>query len=138
MKALILSLALMLGAAAAIAGPATNLNPRAEAPSYRVVEPNASIGLAHYRVRGYEVGRDNSLILRVTGNRYYRATLQEPCASDLRYGTSIGFRTFGGTLGRSERVYVNGTACYIRSLDQIERPVRATVARNDVARLYTR
>lgn len=131
MKARFTALALILLAAwpAAAQDPANKApNPTAAPPAnvaYQLVEPNARIPLARYRIQGYEVGRDNSLIIRASGRRYYRVQLWEPCQGDLRFGTRIALETRpDDTLDRWSRIGVNGNWCSIRQIDQVARPTQ--------------
>ena len=92
--------------------------------AFTVIESDVSVPFASVRIRDYEIGRDNSLILRAGANRWYRATIWEPCASDLRWAYDrIGLDTHpGGALDKFSTVIVRGRRCPIRTLDRIERP----------------
>lgn len=123
MKALLLSAALALTAGVASAEPA---RVAAAAPAYQVIEADAHIPFAHTRVNGYEVGADRRSVIIRTGVRgYYRATVREPCAGDLRFGHRIGFSTSGtSSLDRWGTLFVNGHRCPIQTFDRIAPPVR--------------
>lgn len=92
--------------------------------SFNVIESDVTVPFANVRIRDYEIGRDNSLILRAGANRWYRATIWEPCASDLRWAYDrVGLDTHpSGTLDKFSTVIVRGRRCPIRTLDRIERP----------------
>lgn len=92
--------------------------------AFNVIESDVRVPFADVRVRDYQVARDDSLILRAGANRWYRATIWEPCASDLRWAWDrIGLDTTpSGTLDKFSTVIVRGRRCPIRTLDRIERP----------------
>ncbi|MGE3143395.1 MAG: DUF6491 family protein, partial [Hyphomonadaceae bacterium] len=81
MKNLIAAAAL----AAALAGGAWADTPPQAAPAFMVIEHDARLPFSNQRVQGYNVARDNSLILDAGPNRWYRAVLWEPCARTLRF-----------------------------------------------------
>ncbi len=99
----------------------------AEAPvTYRVIQADAEIPFAGQTVQGFEVGEDRSLILRAGVNRYYRATLWEPCARELRWREAIALGPLPtGKLDRFSSVSVAGYTCPIRTLDEIAPPGEA-------------
>lgn len=92
--------------------------------TFNVIESDVRVPFADVRVRDYQVARDDSLILRAGANRWYRATIWEPCASDLRWAWDrIGLDTHpSGSLDKFSTVIVRGRRCPIRTLDRIERP----------------
>jgi len=93
------------------------------APVFNVIEADARLPFSGRVMRGYQVARDDSLIVRVGSDRYYRATVWEPCARDLRWDEAIGFDTGpGDTLDRFSMVVVRGNRCPIESFDQIAEP----------------
>lgn len=96
--------------------------------AFNVIETDVRVPFADVRVRDYQVARDDSLILRAGANRWYRATIWEPCASDLRWAWDrIGLDTTpSGTLDKFSTVIVRGRRCPIRTLDRIERPAPET------------
>ena len=119
----------MLAALAAMTASAwaqTEQAEQAEAPpvTFNVIEEDVRVYFADTRLRDYQVGRDDSLLLRAGANRWYRATVWEPCASDLRWAyNAIGFDLRpSGTLDKFSSVIVRGNRCAIRTLDRIERP----------------
>jgi hypothetical protein len=90
---------------------------------YTVVRADASIPFAGRSITGYRVGLDRSLILDVVGNRWYRATLDRPCARDLRWEFRIGIRIPSvNSLRENDQVIVDGRRCFILSLDEIADP----------------
>jgi hypothetical protein len=94
-----------------------------ERSPYVVVRPNANIAFAERTIVGYRVGLDRSLILRAIGNRWYRATLDRPCARDLRWEFSIGVRIpTTGSLYANDQVIIDGRRCFIHTLDEIADP----------------
>lgn len=96
-----------------------------EAPvAFTVIEADARLPFADNRVSGYQVARDDSLIIRAGPNRWYRATLWESCARELRWAYDriwLEMRP-GGALDRFTTVVVRGRRCPIQTLDRIERP----------------
>jgi hypothetical protein len=121
---------LALAALVALTAPANGQTPAAEAApvSFNVIETDVRVPFADTRIRDYEVGRDDSLLLRAGPNRWYRATIWEPCASDLRWAFDrIYLETHpSGTLDKFSSVVVRGRRCSLRTLDRIERPAPET------------
>ena len=95
-------------------------------PQFTVIEADAKLPFAQTAVSGFQVARDNSLILEAGPGRWYRATVAEPCARDLLWAMGgVDLDTFPhGTLDRLGAVVVRGQRCQILTLDQIERPER--------------
>lgn len=118
----------MLGVLAA-ATYAEARQPEAAPPAFAVIEADARLPFSDRRISGYQVGRDNSLIVRAGPSRWYRATLWPTCARELRWAYDrIALDTRpGGTLDRFGTVIVRGFRCPIRTFDRIERPVRGTL-----------
>lgn len=117
--------AALLAAAAWPAGAETQAAANQEAPAYRVIEADADLPFSQYAIRGYHVGEDRSLIIDAGAHGWYRATLYEPCASDLRWGNSIGIDARpNGHLDKWGRAIVRGYRCPFRTFDRIERPSR--------------
>lgn len=78
----------------------------------------------HGGIRDWRVVDRDTLLIRGTGNRWYRAELFAP-AWGLNYASAIGFDTgFGGTFDRFSSVIVEGRRYPLRSLTQVERPAR--------------
>jgi len=93
------------------------------APQFTVIEEDARLPFSTQVIRGFQVGKDNSLIVRAGANRYYRAVLWEPCRRDLRWDDRFALGTsVGGTMDRFSTVYVDGNRCHLQSFDQIEEP----------------
>ncbi|MEZ6022730.1 MAG: DUF6491 family protein [Hyphomonadaceae bacterium] len=93
------------------------------APAYNVLEADARLPFSSLLLRSYQVARDDSLILRIGADRWYRATVWQSCKNDLRWEQRIGFDTGPSqTLDRFSAVYVDGNRCPLESLDQIEEP----------------
>lgn len=118
---------LLAGAAIAVAlgGTALAETRLADAPAFTVIEADASIPFSQIAIRSYEVADDRSLLIRVGANRWYRATVWQPCRSHLRFENSIGFVTRGtDTFDRFSQVIVDGHRCPISTLDRIEDPRR--------------
>jgi hypothetical protein len=93
-------------------------------PVFTVIEENASLPFADRRIQDYQVARDDSLILRAGPSRWYRATVWETCANDLRWAydhIGLDLRP-NGTLNRFSTIIVRGQRCPIQTLDRIERP----------------
>ena len=128
MKVLIALAALALLSAPASAQEEQQAESEQAPVTFNVIESDVRVPFADVRVRDYQVGRDDSLILRAGVNRWYRATIWEPCASDLRWALNhIGLDTTpSGTLDKFSAVIVRGHRCPIRTLDRIERPAPET------------
>jgi len=111
-------------ALAAIAGCATT-NETAAAPlkvEYAVVREDVSIPFGAM-VHNFRVGLDRSLLLESGHNRWYRATLTQPCQSDLRWEESIGLADRSSTsVTKFTDVVVDGRRCQILTLDEIADP----------------
>lgn len=109
-------------AALAVAGCATN--EQAEAPiSYTVVKADASVPFASTAIRGFRVGSGKVLLLEANGGRWYRATLQSSCRSDLPWEHAIGID--GGAVDRVDKfatVIIDGRRCQIETFDEIADP----------------
>jgi hypothetical protein len=121
MRVLMAIIALVaLGASPAAAEPT--------APVFTVIESNVRVPFSNVTIQGFQVARDNSLILDAGPNRWYRATVWEPCKHDLRWAYNhIALDTRpNGTLDRFSEVIVRGRHCPIQTLDRIERPARGT------------
>lgn len=119
--------AVLAAAAAVVAGCAT-------APStptagmlveYEVVRADATIPFSS-TVNNFRVGLDRSLLLDGPGGRWYRAQLQEPCKSDLRWEQTIALADRSmSSVSKFTDVIVAGRRCQIISLDEIANPKAA-------------
>jgi hypothetical protein len=78
----------------------------------------------HGGIRDWRVVDRDTLLIRGTGNRWYKAELFAP-AWGLNFAHAIGFDTgFGGTFDRFSSVIVEGRRYPLRSLTQVEPPAR--------------
>ena len=132
MKVLAALAALALLTTAAYAEQVPVANGEEEAPPvFSVIEADARLSFSGRVTRGFQVARDDSLILRVGADRYYRATVWEPCARELRWDDTIAFDTGPvDTLDRFSTVLVSGQRCPIRTFDQIAEPPADATRRN--------
>lgn len=108
-------------AAALAAGCASQTKAEAPVVAYTVLKADATIPFASL-IRDFSVGSEKSLLLKA-GGRWYRATLEQPCRSDLPWRESIGL--LPGSVDRLDRfssVLVDGHRCMLRSLDEIADP----------------
>ena len=122
MRILVTLAALSMFCSVAAAEPAsTEARPN---PRFTVIEADASLAFSNHRISGFSVARDDSLILRAGPRQWYRATLWQPCARELRWAYErIALDTGpGGTLDRFSTVVLNGRRCPIQTIDRIERP----------------
>jgi len=122
MRILVTLAALSMFCGVATAKPAsTEVRPD---PRFTVIEADASLAFSDRRISGFSVARDNSLILRVGPRRWYRATLWQPCARELRWAYErIALDTGpSDTFDRFSTVVVNGLRCPIQTVDRIEPP----------------
>jgi hypothetical protein len=107
------------------AGCATTGSEQAAAPVvYTVVEADAAIPFAN-TVRGFRAGKDaeKSLLIEGGNGNWYRATLRDYCARDVRWEQAIALDT--GPLNRFDKfstVLVNGQRCYVERVDKIADP----------------
>lgn len=116
------ALALTATAAFAEDAPAAAQAEQAEV-TFTVLEADARLAFSNRVIRSYRVADDDSLIFNVGSNRYYRATVWEPCRRDLRWEDAIGFDPGpGDTLDRFSHVVVRGNRCPIQTFDRIEEP----------------
>ncbi len=124
MRVLIAAAALLALSTSAYAQTPTAEGQEQTPVAFTVIESDVTVPFADVRIRDYQIGRDDSLILRAGVNRWYRATIWEPCASDLRWAYDrIGLDTHpSGSLDKFSTVIVRGRRCPIRTLDRIERP----------------
>jgi hypothetical protein len=114
--------AMALTAGVAWAAP-EDVKPADAPPLYKTLKEDVTIPFAGRTVRDYSVGEDGSLILRA-GGKYYRAVLWRPCATDLKWEHKIALVSRPtDTLDRFSRVIVDGNACAIESIDEIEKPL---------------
>ena len=91
--------------------------------AYTIIEPNASIPFGSTSVSGFRVGEDKSLLLDGPGGRWYRATLDAGCRSDLPYAQAIGFpETPFSRIDRFSWVVVDGQRCSFLTFDEIADP----------------
>lgn len=104
---------------------------------YKVIRADVTIPFSR-DVRHFRVGADNSLLLEVGGNRWYRAQLPEPCKSDLDWEMSIGLADRAATsISKFTDVIVDSRRCRIIGLDQIEDPKAAEAAARAAAATKT-
>lgn len=105
--------------------------------SYTVVAADVTIPFQR-TVNNFRVGLDRSLLLEGTGNKWYRATLPEPCKSDLRWEEAIGLADRGSiSVSKFSEVVVNGRRCQLLSLDEIADPRPAEEAARAAAKPAT-
>ena len=117
-------------AALAIAGCATKAETAtAENPvTYAIVRADVTIPFSR-TVRNFRVGADKSLLLESGHNRWYRATLPQPCRTDLRWEEQIALADrAGGAISKFTDVLVDGNRCQILTLDEIADPRIAEAA----------
>lgn len=112
-------------AVAALAALAACASTQASAPvnvQYAVIKHDVSIPFTH-TVNNFRVGLDRSLLLEGPSKRWYRATLPEPCKSDLRWRQSIALADRSSTsVSKFTDVIVGDQRCQILSLDEISDP----------------
>lgn len=112
-------------AALGFAGAAVAEETPAEAPAfaYTVIEEDARIPFGAREIDSFRLGRDGSLLLRVSPREWYRAVVWAPCQRDLRFEEHIGFGDrFSTSFDRFSTIVVDGNRCPIESLDRIEDP----------------
>lgn len=120
--------ALTLAVVVAVGACATKASRAPLEVTYAVVREDVTIPFTR-DVRHFRVGADNSLLLEVAGNRWYRAQVPEPCKSDLDWETRIGLADRAVTsISKFTDVIVDGRRCRIITLDQIEDPRAAEAA----------
>ena len=81
---------LAAGAAAlssALAACASTATPPLEV-NYTVIDDDVTIPFTH-TIRNFRVAPDRSLLLDGPGRKWYRATIAQPCKSDLRWEETI-------------------------------------------------
>lgn len=101
--------------------------------AYTVVREDVSIPFSR-TVRNFRVGPDRSLLLESGHNRWYRATLSQPCQSDLRWEEEIARADrASSSVSKFTDVIVDGHRCQILTLDEIADPKLA----EDAARAAT-
>jgi hypothetical protein len=110
---------------------------------YQVVREDVSIPFTS-TVRNFRVGLDRSLLLESGHDRWYRATLPQPCKSDLRWEQQIALADRASTsVSKFTDVIVDGQRCQILTLDEIANPraaedlARAVAAAAEAARPAT-
>ena len=99
-----------------------------EAPSfaYTVTEENARIPFGPGQINSFRVGRDGSLLLRTGVSNWYRATLFQPCARDLRWEQEIAIGDQShSSVDRFSFAIVDGQRCQFRTFDRISDPREA-------------
>jgi hypothetical protein len=107
--------------------------PKPVVSPYTVIEADTDIPFARTRVSGFTVGADHSLILQVGAGRFYRATLNDFCARDLKWEHRIAIDyDASGRFDRFSKVFVDGRRCLVQSVDRIENP-RATKKKDAAA-----
>lgn len=115
----------MFVAVAALAALAACATTEAAAPlevKYAVVKEDVSIPFSR-NIRNFRVGLDRSLLLEGPSKRWYRATLPEPCKSDLRWEQSIALADRSSpSVSKFTDVFVDGQKCQILTLDEIADP----------------
>lgn len=90
---------------------------------YPVIDENARIPFSTNRVNGFQVGEDDSLIIRVGANRWYRAELWPGCDFDLPFEHAIAIASRpDDTIDRFSVAIVNGRRCPFQTFDRIEDP----------------
>lgn len=114
------TLALGLGACAT----ADDAGKAAEAPvAYTVINDDASIAFASSSIRTFRPGAERTLLLETNNGRWYRATLQGNCKSEVRWRQAIAIAP--GASDRFDRfsaVLVGGRRCQVSALDEIADP----------------
>ncbi len=100
---------------------------------YTVVREDVTIPFSR-TVNNFRVGLDRSLLLETGHNRWYRATLTQPCQSDLRWEERIGLADRASTsVSKFTDVIVDGHRCQILTLDEIADPKAAEAAAREAA-----
>lgn len=120
-----IALAAALCAATACATAPQDQAAQAEAVRpYEIVETNASLPFSNTAVHGFRAGRDGSLLIEATRDRWYRAELTAGCRSDLPWEFSIGFDTGPGsdTLDKFATAIIDGRRCQLVTFDRIADP----------------
>lgn len=124
-----LALATSLAASVLMADGAASAEPKRPEPHYVVLHEHAFIPFGR-QIESWDVVGDDTVLFRTMYNRWYRATTNRVCASELRSATRIALtdRGGGGSIDRGARIRVNGMSCFFTSLDEIENPYRAVAA----------
>jgi hypothetical protein len=110
----------VLGACATKSATATPIEVK-----YAVVREDVTIPFSS-TVRNFRVGLDRSLLLESGHDRWYRATLPQPCRSDLRWEQQIALADrAASSVSKFTDVIVDGQRCQILTLDEIANPKAA-------------
>lgn len=118
------SLAALVGIAGCAGAKDAYLTP----VKYTVVRENVTIPFSR-NVLNFRVGADKTLLLEGTGRRWYRATLDQPCTSDLQWEQAVSLYDRSGTgVSKFSEVIVDGQRCQIQTLDEIADPRVAEAA----------
>ncbi|MBI1251193.1 MAG: hypothetical protein GC189_06960 [Alphaproteobacteria bacterium] len=91
---------------------------------YDIVEANASLPFSNTTVHGFRSGRDGSLLIEATRDRWYRAELTAGCRNDLPWEFSIALDTGPGsdTLDKFATAIIDGRRCQLVTFDRIADP----------------
>jgi hypothetical protein len=74
----------------------------------------------------FRVGVDKSLIIQGPNDRWYRATLQQPCASALPWKEHIAIEAQpDNQMDKFSNVIVDGNTCPLRTFEEIQNPQAA-------------
>jgi hypothetical protein len=124
------ALAACAAAAVVAAEASASAEPKRPEPTYVVIHEHAFIPFGR-QIESWDVVGENTVLFRTIYNRWYRATTNRVCASELRSATHIALidRGGGGSIDRGARIRVNGTSCSFMSLDEIENPHRSIASR---------
>jgi hypothetical protein len=125
-----LALAACAAATVLATGAAANAEPKRPEPRYVVIREHAYIPFGR-QIESWDVVGDHTVLFRTIYNRWYRATTNRVCASEMRSATRIALidRGGGGSIDRGARIRVDGMSCFFNSLDEIENPYRSVASR---------
>lgn len=110
------------------AGSAGAQQSKRPAPRYVVLHEHAFIPFSR-QIESWDVVGDDTVLVRTIYDRWYRATTNRVCASELRSATRIALIDRGAGIDTGARIRVNGMSCFLSSIDEIQNPYRNVVSR---------
>jgi len=125
-----LVLAVCAGIAVAASGSSADAQSKRPQPHYVVLHEHTFIPFSR-QIESWDVVDGNTVLIRTIYNRWYRATTDRVCASELRSATRIALidRGGGGSIDTGARIRVDGVSCSLSSIDEIENPYRHVAQR---------